>query len=167
MAAPAKKTTKVADPEFSDGTQQSEAQLEKENPELLQSPSLVGEVDVEIAKRSADVPERESQEHRKVFVIPRGTNVETGDFGGEEYEQLHAANIDGMRQGMILAGLRPTEDGRFVGAEVSEDGTSFELTYAAECVPAVVATAEQNVVAVTVEDQHRLDEQTAETSPEK
>lgn len=108
-----------------------------------------------VAARSADVAETATSEHRKVFVIPKNPLV--GDDYGDE---THAANIDAMRQAMILQGLRPTEDGRFVGAEDHPDGQSVCLTYACACVPAALATPEQNVVAVTVDDQHALEAKT-------
>ncbi len=110
--------------------------------------------DAVIAARSQDVKEAASSEHRKVFVIPK--NPLSDDYGGE----THAANIDAMRQAMLRHGLRPTEDGHFVGAEDHPDGQSVCLTYACACVPAAVATVEQNVVAVTVADQHALEEKT-------
>ncbi len=110
--------------------------------------------DEQVAARSADVSETATSEHRKVFVIPK--NPLADDYGDE----THAANIDAMRQAMILQGLRPTEDGHFVGAEDHPDGQSVCLTYACACVPAALATPEQNVVAVTVDDQHALEART-------
>ncbi len=128
-------------------------------PELLQFPSDAGQPEVEIAERSADVDDREASEHRKVFVIPRNDLV-TQDYDDEIHAELHRANIDAMRQAMVLQGLRPTEDGRFVRAQNHSDGQSVCLTYACACVPAHVATPEQNVVAITVDDQHALEEKT-------
>ncbi len=118
------------------------------DPQQAQFPSALGAPEVEIAKRSQDVDEAEASEHRKVFVVPRNPQ-------GDDYDDdMHRRNIDAMRQAMLLQGLRPTEDGHFVGAEDHPDGQSVCLTYACSCVPAAVATPEQSVVWVTVEDQH-------------
>lgn len=123
------------------------------DPQQMQAPSVAGYPEVEIAKRSQDVDEPAASEHVKVFVVQKNPL-------GEDYDDdVHAANIDAMRQSMILQGLRPTEDGRFVGAEDHPDGASVCLTYACACVPAAIATPEQNVVAATVEQQHALEEQ--------
>lgn len=108
----------------------------------------------QVAARSADVSETATTEHRKVFVLPK--NPLTDEFE----DATHTANIDAMRQAMILQGLRPTEDGHFVEAVDHPDGQSVCLTYACACVPAALATPEQNVVAVTVDDQHALEEKT-------
>lgn len=102
----------------------------------------------EIAARSQDVREGASDEHRKVFVVQKNPT------GADYDDDMHARNIDAMRHAMILQGLRPTEDGRFVGADEHPDGQSVCLTYAAKCVPAATATPEENTVWVTVEDQH-------------
>lgn len=117
-------------------------------PEQAQFPSVLGEPEVEIAKRSQDIDEAQASEHRKVFV------VQANPAGPDYDDDMHARNIDAMRQAMILQGLRPTEDGRFVGAEDHPDGQSVCLTYACACVPAAIATPEESVVWVTVEDQH-------------
>ncbi len=109
----------------------------------------------QVAARSQDVDEQATPVHRKVFVIPKNP---LGDDYGDE---THTANIDAMRQAMILQGLRPTEDGHFVGAEDHPDGQSVCLTYACAAVPAATATPEQSQVRVTVDDQHALDRQTA------
>ncbi len=135
------------------------AELEEKEPALAQFPSLAGHPDVEVAERSADVEEDATNVHRKVFVIPRNGLVDQ-DYSDAVHDAMHAANIDGMRQEMVLNGLRPTEDGHFAGAEPHADGQSVCLAYEVAAVPAAVATPEQNVVAVTVDDQHRLDQKT-------
>ncbi len=123
-------------------------------PEQMQKPSLVGESEVEIAKRSQDVHEAKSSEHRKVYVVQK-------NGAGPDYDDdMHVRNIDAMRQEMIKQGLRPTEDGHFVGAEDHPDGQSVCLTYACACVPAAVASPEESVVWVTVHDQHNHEERT-------
>lgn len=126
-------------------------------PEQLQHPSAVGEPEIEIAKRSQDVDEYRSGEHRKVFVVQKNP------LGDDYDDAMHAANIDAMRQAMISQGLRPVEDGHFVGAEEHPDGQSVCLTYACACIPAAVATPEQSVVRVTVDDQHALEREQAQT----
>lgn len=141
------------------GVGSSKAAAEKE-----QFPSTVGKPEVEIAKRSQDVDEAEANEHRKVFVIP------VNPIGDDYDDEVHARNIDAMRQGMVLQGLRPTEDGRFVEARPHSDGQSVCLVYACKCVPAAVDEPGRPV-RVTVEDQHALeDEERAEAeknSPRK
>jgi len=117
-----------------------------------------GSSEVEIARRSQDVDAAKATEHRKVFVVPK--NPAGKDFD----DAVHAANIDGMRQGMIAQGLRPTEDGRFVEARDHSDGQSVCLVYACRCVPASEATLEQNQVRVTVADTHALRDEERETA---
>jgi hypothetical protein len=133
-------------------------------PELLQHPGVAGHPDVEIAERSADVHESASAVHRKVFVIPRNDLV-TQDYSDAVHDGMHRANIDGMRQEMVLNGLRPTADGSFVGAEGHPDGASVCLTYEVAAVPAAVATPEQSIVAITVADNAALQEQTHKADP--
>lgn len=134
-------------------------------PELLQHPGAAGHPDVEVAERSADVHEKASDVHRKVFVIPRNGLV-SQDYSDAIHDDMHKANIDGMRQEMVLNGLRPTADGSFVGAEDHPDGASVCLTYEVAAVPAAVATPEQSIVAITVADNKALQEQTHKADPE-
>ncbi len=101
-----------------------------EQPEDMQFPSDAGEDALEVAKRSADVHEKESDVHRKVFVV---------NADEEQTEEFHNRNIWAMRQYLIHQGLRPEEDGTFVGSEDHEDGVSVRLTYEVKAIPAHVA----------------------------
>lgn len=98
-------------------------------------PALHGEEEVEVAKRSQDVEAEATDTHEKVFVLLKRDYEPNPDK-----EDLHNRNIAATRQYMIHQGLRPEEDGSFVGEEDNEDGESVNLTYAVRAVPAVVAT---------------------------
>lgn len=128
------------------------------DPALTQFPALAGAPDVEIAERSADVHERASSEHRKVFVVQADSVYDPAAIAADD--DLHKRNIDAMRQAAILQGLRPTSDGQYVGSEVQADGVSVELAYSVDVVPASIATPEESNVAVLVEDNRRLQAQT-------
>lgn len=96
-----------------------------------QFPSEHGDDELEIARRSADVHEERSGVHRKVFTVPPGTFVD---------DDVHERNVWAMRQYLIHQGLRPEEDGHFVGEEKHEDGVSINLVYEVSVQPAHVAT---------------------------
>lgn len=103
---------------------------ETERPEDMQFPSAVGENELEVSKRSADNTDEESEVHTKVFVV---------NADAEQTEEFHQRNIWAMRQAMIHQGLRPEEDGEFVGSEDHADGVSVRLTYQVKAIPAHVA----------------------------
>ena len=96
-----------------------------------QFPSEHGDDALEVARRSADVHEERSDVHVKVFVV---------NANEEQTEEFHKRNVWAMRQYLISQGMRPTEDGHFVGAEDHEDGVSVRLTYECSVEPAHVAT---------------------------
>jgi len=106
-------------------------ELTVEDPKDMQFPSEAGEPELEISKRSADNLDEESETHRKVFTVPPGTQLT---------DELHNANVWAMRQYLMNQGLRPAEDGGFVGAEDNADGVSLDLVYECQVVPAHVAT---------------------------
>jgi hypothetical protein len=96
-----------------------------------QFPSEHGDDELEVARRSADTTEERTDTHTKVFVVPPGTDVT---------DEVHERNIWAMRQYLINQGLRPEEDGRFVGQDENEDGVSIDLAYECSVQPAHVAT---------------------------
>jgi len=112
--------------------------------EAVQHPSLVGEVDVEVAARSADVVEHESTRHVKVFVLAPGI------FDGRRFD--HDANFAATRQYMISQGLRPIGDVVFDDKTTNADGVSIDLTYSVEATAAVVATDPSVIHAEVVQD---------------
>lgn len=135
--------------------QDTDATKRYATPAQRQFPSLSGDVEAEVAERSQDVEAPKADEHLKVYVVQR--NPEGDDFD----EDMHRRNIDAMRQSAILQGLRPTGDGRFVGAEDGDDDGSVRLTYALPVVPAVVD--EPGALRYVVEaDQHAADQAEAE-----
>jgi hypothetical protein len=87
-----------------------------------------------IARRSADIHEREakSNEHVKVFVLPPGPKpTEANGYD-------HAANKAATRQYALSGGLRPVgelDDVRLVSIKQHDNGVSWLLTYAVEVVP--------------------------------
>lgn len=104
-----------------------------DNVELPEFPSLDGNPDVEVAKRSADVHKKSSHQHVKIYVLGPGTFEEAANFD-------HSANITATRQAMIAQGLRPEGDVTFVGAKTAKDGVSIELSYTVGATPAAIAT---------------------------
>lgn len=96
-----------------------------------QFPSETGDDALEVAQRSADVHEERSNTHTKVFVLPPDAVVD---------DDLHERNVWAMRQYLINQGMRPTEDGHYVGQETNADGVSLDLTYECTVEPAHVAT---------------------------
>ncbi len=125
---------------------------------LAQFPSVSDDASgVEIAERSQDVVAASSQEHIKVYVVQRD-QAATGAV--EDDEDMHRRNIDAMRQALINQGLRPTGDGRFVGAEDGTDAESVRVTYAIDVIPAAVADPADTFYVVEA-DQHASDEAAA------
>lgn len=117
------------------------------DPQELQFPSDVGADEVEVAKRSSDLDnDDETTIHKKVFVIAPGAELSDED---------HLDNIGAMRNQLINQGLRPVEDGEFVGVETNKDGVSQDFTYQVKVVPAHVANP---LTYVRVEDQHAAEE---------
>lgn len=91
-----------------------------------QFPSLAGRNDVEVAKRSQDVSASTSNSFKKVFVLTK--RVWEG-FDQASKDIQHENNVLATRNFLINQGLRPLDDGKFVGAEDHEDGASINLTY--------------------------------------
>jgi hypothetical protein len=112
-----------------------------------------GDSGVEIAERSQDVVSPTATEHVKVYVVQRDP-AKAGNV--EDDEDMHARNIDAMRQALINQGMRPTGDGRFVSAEDGTDAGSVRLTYAIPVVPAAVADPAATFYVVQ-DDQHAAD----------
>lgn len=96
-----------------------------------QFPSETGDDNLEIAQRSADVHEERSSVHRKVFVVPPGTELT---------DEFHERNVWAMRQYLINQGMRPEEDGHYADHETNADGESIDVAYEISVQPAHVAT---------------------------
>jgi hypothetical protein len=101
----------------------------------VQSPSLVGRPEVEVAERTQDTDKAESGEFVKDFIVRRD------QFDAEDPDAVHARNATAVRQFMVNQGLRPDADVRFVGEEDHWDGVSVVLHYSVGAVPAAVATS--------------------------
>lgn len=90
--------------------------------------------DTEVAARSADVDEVETEVHRKEFVHGPGVYTVAAGFS-------HEANYAAVRQYLINQGLRPVGDVRHVSTKTHADGVSKVLAYEVEAVPAHLAEA--------------------------
>ena len=118
-----------------------------------QHPALDGKPGVEIAERSQDVHKASTNMHRKDFVLLQR------EYGSNDKDEMHRANIEATRQYLISQGMRPTGDGKFAGEEDHPDGVSVILHYDVPVVPAVTATVDDEGEAVvhayvTLDDQH-------------
>jgi hypothetical protein len=105
----------------------------REDAPLMQFPSVAGQVAVEVAERSQDVPSGRSRNHRKVFRVFVGGGA---PFDAEGFD--HAANRIATRQYMTSHGLRPVGEVELVSAE-PYDENNVDLVYQVEAVPAAVA----------------------------
>ncbi len=81
----------------------------------VQSPSLVGEEELEIAQRSADQHAEKSNTYVKDFVL---TKDGYGDGVGYNYD----SDTYATRQELMNNGLRPAGDVTFEGTHVHPDG---------------------------------------------
>lgn len=99
-----------------------------------QFPSLIGEPELEIAKRSNDAENDDERDtFRKVFVLLKA------DYEGGDKSGIHEANEAAVRQFLINQGLRPL--GPITHrAEKHPDGHSINLVYLAKAVPAATTT---------------------------
>lgn len=82
-----------------------------------------------IARKSADVHKKSSNEHRKEFVLPPGPKPTPEN--GYSHEANKAATI----QYMLNQGMRPTGEVRHVSTKQHPNGISWVLTYAVPAVP--------------------------------
>lgn len=119
----------------------------------LQHPSLVGREQVEIAARAQDVDEKQTDTYEKVYVV-RKSDYDARQVTGD-WDEFHADNIRATRQFAVQVGLRPIEDGQFIGAEThkvelgggnfADDKTAMDLRYGVKVRVAVSLTEAQEV----------------------
>jgi hypothetical protein len=123
-----------------------------------QFPALDGEPGVEVSERSADVTKADTLTHRKDFVLLKR------EYGSNDHDEMHRANVEATRQYLISQGMRPTADGKFAGSDDHPDGVSIILHYDVPVVPAVTATVDDEGEAVvhahvTLDDQHEREQE--------
>lgn len=116
---------------------------ETEEARLHQFPAKVGREGVEVAERTSDQAEDDSETHVKVFVLRKDAWDLESDDGKSE---IHRRNINAVRQYMVGNGLRPGGDVSFVGEEEIASPrpdrpnlASVALRYEVGAVPAIVA----------------------------
>lgn len=99
-----------------------------------QFPSLIGEPELEVGKRSNDAENDDERDtFKKVFVLPKA------DYEGGDKSAIHRANEDAVRQFLINQGLRPLGPITH-SAKAHPDKFSVNITYLAKAVPAAVTT---------------------------
>lgn len=112
----------------------NEPQLVDESGMRNQHPSLAGDVEGEIAKRSLD---SDGRTFLKTFVM-------LGAFTNDVKHPQHEANFLGTLQEAINRGLHPKGEPRLVKVEVGEPdrrgAVTTRCTYGVEVIPAVVDT---------------------------
>lgn len=116
---------------------------ETEEARLHQHPAHVGRSGVEVAERTADTTEDDSETHVKIFVLRKDAWDLEDDAGKKE---IHRRNINAVRQYMVGGGLRPGGKVTFVGEEEIPSTrpdrpglASVALRYEVNAVPAIVA----------------------------
>lgn len=99
--------------------------------EQLAFPSLHGEPEVEIAKRTSDRQSGEDTRFRKRFLVQKEANVLSD-------ESTHPRNFVSVVEQAIQQGLHPQGVPTFDGTEDHPSGQSVYLDYSVEVIPAAV-----------------------------